>query len=229
MRRQALILGIPLGTALVAASVMGMRSAARSYSSTDSRGSRVSRSATAPAPVEALNYAIQDRFHNSRGFGMARMPTVPEHLHYFNPETPAEKSAVDELQGWAVGFYLGGRRLLNPPLSESEWVDDHRAVQQAARPRPRRAISEPLVITGMITPAGLPKPWQLQEIGRKALEAAATSDRYEASLGRWSVDVRPIRASRAACLECHNPRDDAALRIGDALGVAIYVYASERK
>ena len=74
------------------------------------------------------------------------------------------------------------------PLSEPEW-------EEAGEHSTRRAISPPLVISGRATPEGLPKPWELQTIGREVLEASARSDRYKASLGRWSIDVRPIRES----------------------------------
>ena len=84
-----------------------------------------------------------------------------------------------------MGLYLGGRGLLKPPLSEFESKD-------AGKHSTRKAISQPLVIAGQTTPEGLPKPWELQAIGRKALETSVSKDRYTASLGRWSVDVRPI-------------------------------------
>jgi hypothetical protein len=187
-------------------------------------------SSSGTSPVDGLDYTLQERFRTLDGFGMARIPTVPQHVYQFDPVTPDEKAAVEDLRkhGWMVGLYLGGRGLLRPPLSESEW-------ERAGKHSTRRAISPPLVISGQTTPEGLPKPWELQAIGRKALEASARSDRYTASLGRWSVDVRPIRANRAACFECHTAEgapDDrqpgvgrqADLKIGDALGVAIYVY-----
>jgi hypothetical protein len=206
MQRQIPLLAIVLATAVLAVSSSGS------------------------SPVEGLNYTLQERFRTLDGFGMARIPAVPQHVYQFDPETPDEKAAVEDLRkhGWTVGLYLGGRGLLRPPLSESEW-------EGAGKHSTRRAISPPLVISGQTTPEGLPKPWELQAIGREALEASARSDRYKASLGRWSIDVRPIRANRAACFQCHtaegapNSRQlgvgrQADLKIGDALGVAIYVY-----
>jgi hypothetical protein len=182
------------------------------------------------SPVEGLNYSLQERFRTLDGFGMARIPAVPQHVYQFDPQTPDEKAAVEDLRktGWTVGLYLGGRGLLRPPLSESEW-------ESAGEHSTRKAISPPLVISGQTTPKGLPKPWELQAIGRKALEASIRSDCYSASVGRWSVDARPIRANRAACFQCHTAEGvlndqqvgagrQAELKIGDALGVAIYVY-----
>jgi hypothetical protein len=182
-------------------------------------------------PVEALDYCIQERFHTLDGFGMSRIPVVPEHLDEFDPKTPDEKAAVTELQqkGWTVGLYLGGRGLLAPPMSKAEW-------EEVGQYSDRKAISEPIRISGQVPPTDLPKPWELWEIGQKALAASTTSDRFTASFGRWRVDARPIRATQKVCLKCHDaegaavypPRPTgprAKLQIGDALGVVLYVYA----
>lgn len=226
MRRRILTIVI------LTASAVGIVFAARGRSSADRRGASVVRSVAMTSPVDALDYTIQERFRTIKGFGISRISVVPEHMHEFDPESGDEKAAVAELrsQGWDVGFYLGGRGLLELPLSETEWD------KSDTRGWPRRTISKPIVIAGDSTPSDLPRPWELQEIGREALEASVTGDRFTASLGRWSVDVRPIRASRAECLKCHAPNgianlrshgknQDAELRIGDALGVAIYLYA----
>jgi hypothetical protein len=259
MRGRVPIRSIPLATAITAALVVGSRFATRSELSTSLGGRSVIRSVpganpvdalpsknpplilpefrsvSRASPIEVLNYSVQERFRTIDGFGMARLPVVPQHVDLFDPKTPEEKAAVEDLRsrGWTVGLYLGGRGLLEPPMSESEW-------ENAGEHSHRKAISKPIVISGQATPAGLPKPWELQIIGRKALDAAAASDRYEASLGRWSVDARPIRANRAACLKCHTaegatgfrPRglnQETDLRLGDALGVAVYVYARKQE
>jgi hypothetical protein len=231
MRDRIPILGIPLAAALMAASVVGMRFAARSDLHASSSGGAVTRSVRGATAIEALDYSIQERFRNLSGFGMARMPVTPQHVDRFDPETSDEKAAVAGLRdrGWTVGLYLGGRGLLDPPMTESEWTGDGPYSF-------RKAISEPIIIVGDITPEDLPRPWELQAIGRRALEASTATDRYEDSFGRWSVDARAVRANQVACLKCHTAgrandfrsRDTdpgATLRLGDALGVAIYVYA----
>jgi hypothetical protein len=166
MRRRIPILGIALATVLLAVSSSGT------------------------SPVEALNDTVQERFRTLDGFGMARIPAVPQHVYEFDPQTPDEKAAVEDLrkQGWTVGLYLGGRGLLRPPLSESEW-------EKAGEHSTRRAISPPLVISRRVTPAGLPKPWELQAIGRKALDASARSD---PSVDGRSMSGRSARAERRA-------------------------------
>ena len=191
----------------------------------------ITRSGLFASPVEALNYSIQKRFQTLEGFGMARMPVVPQHVYEFDPQTPDERAAVAELreQGWTVNLYLGGRGLLEPPMSKAEW-------EQAGEYSDRKAISDPMRISGNSTPADLPKPWELWEIGQKALAASTTGDRFTSSFRRWRVDARPIRANKQACLKCHDaegagvypPRPTGPrtkLEIGDALGVVLYVYA----
>jgi Protein of unknown function (DUF3365) len=253
MRGRIPLCGLALATATVTASVVGAGFATRPEFSASLGGGSASRSfpgarpaesprsrippaslpatrfVSAASPVEALNYSVQERFRTTKGFGMSRLLVVPQHV-WFDPETPDEKAAVEDLRsgGWTVGLYLAGRGLLKPPMSESEW-------ENAGEFSVRRAISKPIVISGETTPAELPKPWELQVIGRNALEASAASDRYEAAFGRWSVDARPIRANRAACLACHATKpaagsqrpgmdEDTDLRVGDALGLAVYVY-----
>jgi hypothetical protein len=181
------------------------------------------------SPVGPLDRCIQERFHTLTEFGMGRMPVVPQHIYRFDPTTADEKAAVAELQrqGWRVGLYLGGRGLVKPSMSKAEWKEtgEHSA---------RRAISKPMLIAGANTLAGMPEPWELWEIGQKALAASSTSNRFVTSFGRWSVDARPVRANQKACLKCHSEdgatgypplaADKKTLRLGDAIGVLVYVY-----
>jgi hypothetical protein len=181
-----------------------------------------------------LNDAILKRFQDvdTNQFGMSRMPwTTPGHVKEFDPETSEEKTVVADLrrQGWTVAVYLGGRRLSRTPLSQTEWEGEN---QYSIR----RTLSEPLPITSAKESEDWPKPWELQEIGRKALKASTWSDQFATSLGRWSVDARPVRATRQLCLDCHaseigsmfpgpSKGEPKELAIGDALGVLMYVYS----
>jgi hypothetical protein len=181
-------------------------------------------------PIESLNKCIQDRFHDLDNFGMARLPVVPQHVQRFQAETPQEKEAVARFQedGWQVAFYLGGRKVMESGMSKEEW-------KQAGEDSLRRAISEPIFITDQKAATDLPRPWELWEHSQKALAASITTDSYTSTVGRWFLDARPVRADRKACLDCHcargaNPWDKSkenALRVGDALGVVIYLYAKK--
>ncbi len=182
------------------------------------------------SPVAALDRCIQERFQTVNGVGMSRMPVVPQHVTHFDPETSSESAAVTDLQrqGLTVGFYLGGRGLLESPPSKAEW-------DASTKFSGRRAVSEPILITGDEPLARLPEPWELWRIGQRALKGAAESDKYQASFGRWTVDARLVRAHREECLGCHKtalapgtPEVRSALKVGDALGVVYYVYSAKR-
>jgi len=170
--------------------------------------------------IDELNDVVQNRLHNTKGAGMARITTVKEHFRGFDPAGPEARVAVGRLErrGFTVALYLGGLNLLNPPMSKQEW--------EKLSPHDRNAISNPLPITGREIPAGMPAGWELWETGQKALTAFAKADRYESSIGRWSIDARPVRVDRQECITCHAGRggDREVLKIGDAVGVAMYVY-----
>jgi hypothetical protein len=199
-------------------------------SSPEGDGGKVS--AKAAGPVEALSRCIIKRFENLDDKGLSRIPLVHSPVIHFRPETAEERSVVAKLDedGWDVGFYLGGRRLLESGMTEAQW-------KKGGDGRYRRAMSRPVVISQENTPTNLPEPWELWEHGRKALAASGSADPYRSTLGRWSIEARPIRADRQACLNCHrsnsNPQAQSAspddgkppLKVGDALGVAIFVYA----
>jgi hypothetical protein len=207
-----------LATALVTASVVGTR---RPASSPPPRP--VPSAATGEDPIDPLDRCVQKRLHEHTGFGMSRLADELIQLHRFVAESPEEESALAELRGsgMAVGLYLGARDLLaaGPSATGGE-----------------RPIGRPIVVTGGISPEDLPRPHDLRQVGRAALAAAEGDGSAAGSVGRWSVAARVVRADRQSCLECHTPDRALAfptrgkdgggrLEIGDAIGVAIYVYA----
>ena len=253
-----LILGVALGAGAVILSLIGRdRLEARSGHSAKltepnpHQAGPSGRPRPDVGPIDALDYQIQDRLHNSSGFGGGRILVTPEHRISFPTEpfwAPERQTEIDEdraivanleRQGWTVALYLAGRALLRPPMSESEWNEASEREGLGGRRSkysPTRTISPPIMISGRATRDDLPKPRELWSIGRQALESARTSDLFESSSDSWSVAVRPVRADRQKCLNCHNSdvepdrksltaHQKARLQIGDALGVAIYVYA----
>ncbi len=218
-----------LATTAVSASVSWTRSA-RDRKPPAATGPSL---ATEDSPIESLNRCIQARFHNLEAFGMSRMGV---HSRGFYPKTPEEKVAVSGLRegGWEVGFYLGGRELLERSgITEAEWYE-------GGKYDFNRTISESVAVGRAREAPDLPRPWELWGHARKALAASDVADSYTASIGRWSIDARPVRADRQACLKCHDeggatafpPPDgegERPLRVGDALGVVIYAYARAPK
>ncbi len=169
-------------------------------------------------PVDALDRCIQGRLHDLEGFGLSRLADVPQHLHRFEPKTNREVAAVAGLReaGRTVALYLGGRGLLDrrrDPETESLG---------------RRTLSEAVFVTDSDV-RDLPSPRELRALGQESLAASASGEPVVAEVGRWRVDVRPVRADRQVCLDCHAPNHPALekespppLRVGDALGVVIY-------
>jgi hypothetical protein len=187
------------------------------------------------SPVGSLDRCLQVRFRNLDGMGLSRLPITHANVQRFEPETANEIAAVSELKkdGFDSAFYLGGRDLLEQRMTDADLE------------KPKRfgfdgGISEPVVVTDKTALLDLPKQRELREHGRKALLASIASDPYRSSIGRWSIEARPVRADRQECLNCHapenatrfpSPRENSSgsLRVGDALGVLIYVYAQTPK
>ena len=218
---------ISLGLALLAAtlataSVVGPRG--RMSSRRPSAGPSVFQE---ESPIEPLDRCIQRRLHEKPGFGMARILVSPVHLREFKAESTGESEALAALSesGWTVGLTLAGRELLGP--EQTVWSDDLN-------------IGQPVVVTEKKLPPDMPRAGDLRPIGRRALAASETADSASGKLGRWSVEARVVRADRKSCLDCHSPGDGekstsgdgivrGPLKIGDALGVVIYVFSRDRR
>jgi len=171
---------------------------------------------TAPHPDpdawRQLADSIQQRFLNIGVFGMNRI--LPAHgIRQFGPESAQEREAVDQLEqkGYEVALYLAGRGILG-----------------ASEPTPnfRRGVQGPAFITHVAHPEDLPQPAALLPQARKALASFETAQGYDLRIDDWDVRVRPLRASGQVCVQCHVHGSGGAnpnLKIGDALGVVMYV------
>lgn len=197
--------------------------------------------------VDPIDECIQELFSKADfRFGMTRVPTRTSHIKYFAPSTPKEVQMVKELEadGWEVGFYLAGRRILGekPDVNAIKLFADGHSV-----------IGGPISITGALqkganrSQLAMPIAAKLWDEGQKAMRAFESSNRYEFSVGKWTVEARPIRA-RQDCLKCHNntttPPDNSPIssdfagivhahsktpiKVGDALGVAMYAYTRKQ-
>jgi hypothetical protein len=215
---------ILLSASFVTASAVGIRSLR------PSRPEPPAPSIAAPeeSPIESLDRNIQVRIHEHVGNGMARIIHPMGQLHQYRPESPAEEEVVAGLRrsGWTVGLRLGARSLLAPDAKPGEgWWD----------------VTPPIAITEGELSGDLPGHGELREFGRKALASSdhEGSGNVSGSIGRWSVEARVIRADRQSCLDCHARRAEAVppagasddqrpLKVGDAVGVALYFYAPKR-
>jgi hypothetical protein len=194
-----------------------------------------------PHPLDALDRAVQKRFHNVIGFGMARIATERR----FEPTTEEEKAAVAALkrEGYAVGLYLVGRGIL------VETPVEKRVTLNRFGGWSGRAISGPIYVSSS-SMKSLPGAVPLWDETRRALESFASGgERREFDAGSWRIEARPVRASAESCLECHRrhagfeleplpaaggaqapagPPKVADLKVCDPLGVLLYAYRKRR-
>lgn len=203
----------------------------------DSKAKRVEASLDC-ALIDPLDRCVQQRFSQvEKGFGMARVRPPTLHINHFVPNTPAESTAVAELEaaGWQVGFYLAGRRVLGPTPDLTKFVPQ-------LRYQTHPIINGPLAITRprqwqkeLVETFGFPAPAQVWEQAQQAMRAFDRQDQYEFKVGQWQVAARPIRAA-ASCLACHNDNhpvvsnplrpmpEPMPIKVGEALGIALYAY-----
>jgi hypothetical protein len=200
-----------------------------------------SHGAREPHPLDALDREVQKRFHDVIGFGMARIATERR----FEPETPGEREAVRELKrgGYRVGLYLAGRRVLEPMPEEPRL----RVKTTFGSGFGGHGFSGPIFLSSSAI-TKVPSATALWGETRLALLSFAEgAERYGFEAGGWEVEARPVRASGESCLRCHNtdyrtvrgvtgrgvvfsktePKGNA-LKVGDPLGVLVYVYKRSR-
>ena len=171
--------------------------------------------------IARLDTCIQARFLDRTTFGMRRiLPNMYHGIRIFRPENDTEQSVVDRLQqkGYQVALYLVGRNALA-------------ALSSRVGGAPRAGVQGPAFITP-VHRGEFPEPESLLADGRRALLSFQKSEGYDIRKDGWTVAMRPVRASRQACVQCHtsgiasfgSAGGAAALRMGDPLGVALYVY-----
>jgi hypothetical protein len=164
---------------------------------------------TEPVEISRLNDCIQRRFLDRKAFGMMRIS--PSQFHgrgIFQPENPTEQAVVDQLRqkGIELAVYLVGRGALADPVL----------------PMRRAGLQGPAAIT-LLADTRLPDQTAIFSEGRTALATIGQDQGYDVKNGDWTVAMRPLRASNQTCIGCHTAVDSAP-KLGDALGVVIYVY-----
>jgi hypothetical protein len=155
----------------------------------------------APEEIARLNECIQARFHDRKAFGMQRiLPRQYHGIRTFQPENPTEQAVVNQLQrkGYQVALYLSGRGVLATPAIATF----------------RNGVQGP----AFITPFPRKDDLSLLDDSREALVSFEKGEGYDIRKGEWSVAMRPLRATDQQYVQCHS------VKVGDAIGVAMYVY-----
>jgi hypothetical protein len=169
-------------------------------------------SSRVPLEVDQLDTCIQNRFVDMRAMGMRRvLPRAYHGVLDFAPENPVETSVIQQLKAkdMEVVFYLVGRGVLGE--STGPFLNPRRAGVQGP---------------AFITPShNFPAPDELLTESRTALKSVDRgADISPIRHGEWTIAMRPLRAHQGRCVECHVPQGATGLKIGDALGVAMYAY-----
>jgi hypothetical protein len=172
-----------------------------------------------PEEIARFNDCIQKRFLGRKTLGMQRVAPMTDHdLRLFVPENPTEQTLVDGMRekGYEVVIYLAGRGVLEPNLSGY-----------------RSRVQGPGFVTKVTNPESLPTADALLEESRKALLLFQPENTYRIRKDEWEITMRPLRASNDECIGCHmdpfsspirRKANEPPLKIGDTLGVAMYVY-----
>ena len=180
--------------------------------------------------IGALNDCIQGRFEdiNDR-FGISRVVKIGETPHRFQPESVAEMSSVRALEQarLEVVLYVAGPRVMRPTP----------ALALIGNAHARAIIKGPVRVTSGAGTTDAPPPpavSALWEEGRVAMRAFETSESHDFTQPGWNFSARPVRASGAACLECHasgaarGAVANGPMKLGDAVGVVFYGYRPVR-
>ena len=165
--------------------------------------------AAAPPEITRLDECIQTRFLDRKAFGMSRIAVPSFHgMRVFQPENPTEITVVNQLRqrGIELAIYLVGQQTLSPQPF----------------PTPRARLQGPASIT-LLAHSAPPVEEALFADGKAALASIGPCPGSDLKEGEWSVAMRPLRASNQACIQCHTTVNGAP-KIGDALGVVMYVY-----
>ena len=165
-----------------------------------------------PDEILQLHECIKLRFLDTRSFGMRRiLPQQFHGIHDFRAENPVEQHVLDKLRqrGYDVALYMAGLKILeaSPVLNGRRY-----SVQGPAFMTPWRQDE-------------FPEPKTLLDDSRRALIDFETAAGYEIQKPGWKVAMRPMLATTERCVGCHKSGDtNSALKIGNPIGVAMYVY-----
>ena len=175
--------------------------------------------ATSLPNVDEFHAQMLRRFSDGRGFGMSRIvmwPTLGHHFRSpvgarvdFKPENPAESEIIERwsTEGWQAGLYVFGAKVETEPVSSLL----------------HRALKGPGVLNENTPRTDLPKWSDVYPIAAEAmLRFHNGANSHTANLNGWAIQARPVKASKEACVQCHDT-ESTIVKVGDVLGGVMYV------
>ena len=182
------------------------------------------------ALIASFDECIQERFRDLSGKSLGLARVTPASPHAFFAHNVREESAVQYLDAARLNvvMYVGGRKLLG---EDGYSITPQRGALVMVPGRNGARLEGPIVVTPLsynAPPQNAPRAATLMTDATKALRGFDRVDTASFSVEGWNIAATPIRARSNTCLGCHRlaPAGTAQnrLRIGDALGVALYAY-----
>ena len=195
--------------------------------------------------IDRLNESVQHRFQDPKptSLGMSRAvspSSFGEHFRPdmtaqtdFTPENPAEFGAIAALEEdqTQVGLYLFGAAITDSEAALLKF----RALKgpgAITRGTPRPAWYPTLAKPAGPTPGALPDWNAIYPLAQKAMKSFQDGGKgFETTLDNWNIAARPVVASQARCVSCHNNPAYASKRevkLNEAIGGVLYAFRRVR-
>lgn len=191
--------------------------------------------------IDRLNESVQRRFQDPKAatLGMSRVATrssLGEHFRPdmtsqtdFIPENPEESGVIAALeeQHTLVGTYLFGAAITD---SEAGLLKFRALKGPAAMTRgtPRPSWYPTLAKPAAVIPGALPDWNTIYPLAQKAMLSFQDGGKgFETKVDDWNIAARPVVASQARCVSCHNNPAYAGKRetkLNAAIGGVLYAF-----
>jgi hypothetical protein len=195
--------------------------------------------------IDRLHECIENRFADPAplSLGMSRIarpssfgahfqPIVTSRRD-FDPQNPAEKTAIAGLEGQQVqvGLYLFGAAVATSTADEL----NYRALKGPAAVTsgtPRPSWYPLLAEVAVPNPGGLPDWRAIYPVASRAMKSFEDGGKgFETRLDTWNLAARPVIATQDRCVSCHNHQAynrGASVRLGHPVGGVIYAFRQVR-
>jgi hypothetical protein len=188
-------------------------------------GSQNVRALNASQPVpdritELLDALIQPRFQKDGGvFGMRRVVRSPGHeeVGALTDLSAWDKKQLAQLRALKHTYRVGMLRVKHPPGHYRKGQGPILGAQEASDPASPRGVHLPAFYPMIGPEFADPDNSPISKTALAALPEMERKGTASGVTGRWKVTLRPVRATKQACVGCHR-----GSRLGETLGVLVY-------